>query len=76
MFEIHESCDVAAWSWETIDKARSDWISVTSTNTIGTVRVAGCNAATIGAPAARMTSGAMVTVSAACFRISSALPAA
>jgi hypothetical protein len=49
--------------------------SETSTNTIGTVRVAGCNAATIGVAAARMTSGARAANSAADLRISSGLPA-
>ena len=49
--------------------------SETSTNTIGTVRVAGCNAPTIGVAVAKMTSGARAANSAAYLRISSALPA-
>ena len=43
--------------------------SVTFTNTIGTVRVACCNAATIGRAVARMTSGASATSSAAYLRM-------
>ena len=50
--------------------------SETSTNTIGTVRVAGCNAPTIGVAAAKMTSGARAANSAAYLRISSVLLAA
>jgi hypothetical protein len=43
--------------------------STTVTNTIDTVRVACCNAATLGLPADRMTSGASTLNSAANLRI-------
>jgi hypothetical protein len=47
---------------------------MTATNTIGTVRVACSNATTVTVPvAARMTSGASATNSAACLRMSSGL---
>ena len=45
-------------------------------NTIGTVRVACSNGATVEAPWARMTSGASAANSAACRRISAALAVA
>ena len=48
--------------------------SMTITNTIGTVRVACSNGATVAVPvAATMTSGASAANSAACLRMSSAL---
>ena len=50
--------------------------SATIANTIGTVRVACSNGPTVEPPGARMTSGASATNSAACLRMSSALPAA
>ena len=49
--------------------------SATVTNTIGTVRVACCNGPTAEPPAARMTSGASATNSAAYLRLRSASPA-
>ena len=48
--------------------------SATTANTIGTVRVACSNGPTVEVPGARMTSGASATNSAACLRISTALP--
>ena len=45
-------------------------------NTIGTVRVAGSNGPRVGAPWARMTSGASAANSAACLRMVSALAVA
>ena len=45
--------------------------SITCTNTIGTVRVACCNAATVGLAVARITSGASATNSAAYLRLRS-----
>ena len=48
--------------------------SGTTANTIGTVRVACSNGPTVELPAARMTSGASATNSAACLRMSAALP--
>ncbi len=50
--------------------------SPTTGNTIGTVRVACSNGATVELPWARMTSGASAANSAACLRISAALAVA
>jgi predicted PurR-regulated permease PerM len=49
--------------------------SIVPANTIGTVRVTACNAATVGLAVAKMTSGVNVTNSAANLRSSAASPA-
>src|SRR5262249_11207567 len=49
--------------------------SIVPANTIGTVRVTACNAATVGVAEARMTSGVSVTNSVANLRSSAASPA-
>ena len=70
-FECHESGGVAARPRQAVDKAGADRIGTTG-NTMGTVRVACRNGATVELPWARMTSGASAANSAACLRISAA----
>ena len=75
VFEHRETSGVAARPRQAVDEAGADRIGDVA-NTIGTVRVACSNGPTAAPPAARMTSGASATSSAACLRIAAASPAA
>ena len=73
VLERDEAGGVAARPRQAVDEAGTDRVDDLQ-NTIGTVRVACSNDATTVPPPARMTSGASATNSAACLRMSSALP--
>src|SRR5262245_32110054 len=69
--EVGKAGDVTARLRQTLDEPAGDCVNDRREH-VGTLRVACCNAATLGLPEARMTSGASATNSAAYLRKSSA----
>ena len=63
VLEVCKPSNIAARPREAVNEARADRVDDESTNTIGMVRVARCNASRDGAVLARMTSGASATSS-------------